>query len=92
MVDSLLRKLARTAFRRGMGGDHWAWFVIAGAAYLLNRARQPGDDVATLDLADLEPGQGYEVRLVQPTRRRDRRGRRDRRRSGDPGDPRDPRS
>jgi hypothetical protein len=76
-ADTLLRWLSRTGFRRGMGGDHWAWFVIAGAAYLLRRARQPSEDLAQVDLAHLEPGQRYEIRLVGPTRRRDRR------RSGD---------
>jgi hypothetical protein len=80
IIDTLLRRLTRTGFRRGMGGDHWAWFVVAGAAYLLNRARQPSEDVARLDLADLEPGQGYEVRLLRPARRQERRARR---RAGD---------
>lgn len=72
-IDALLRRLTRTGFRRGMGGDHWAWFVVAGAAYLLRRARQPDEPVARLDLADLEPGQHYEVRLVGPRTRRARR-------------------
>lgn len=72
-IDALLRKLTRTGFRRALGGEHWAWFVVAGAAYMLRRARRPSDDVARLDLADLEPGQGYEVRLVRPGSRRGRR-------------------
>ena len=40
-MDALLRRLARTAFRRGLAGEHWAWLLIAGAAYVLRRARRP---------------------------------------------------
>jgi hypothetical protein len=62
-VDALLRKLTRTGFRRGLGGGHWAWFVVAGAAFLLQRARRPDDAVARLDL---EPGHRYVVSLLEP--------------------------
>ena len=72
-IDTLLRRLTRTGFRRALGGDHWAWFLIAGAAYLLRRARQPSDNVARLDLAELAPGQGYEIRLLEQAGRRARR-------------------
>lgn len=78
-IDAVLRRLTRTGFRRALGGDHWAWFVIAAAAFLLRRARRPGDEVARLDLADLAPGQGYEIRLVGPAGRGARRAERSRR-------------
>jgi hypothetical protein len=39
-MDSLLRWLVRTATRRGMRGEHWAWFVLAAGAYLLQRSRR----------------------------------------------------
>jgi hypothetical protein len=38
-VDYLLRRLVRSATRRGLRGEHWAWFALAGAAYLLRRSR-----------------------------------------------------
>ena len=33
IVDYLLRRLVRSATRRGMRGEHWAWFVLAAGAY-----------------------------------------------------------
>jgi hypothetical protein len=42
-MDLLLRRLIRSAARRGMSGEHWAWFVIAGAALVLRRARRRQD-------------------------------------------------
>lgn len=62
-VDALLRRLTRTGFRRGLGGGHWAWFVVAGAAFVLQRARRPDAAVARLDL---EPGHRYLVSLLEP--------------------------
>lgn len=47
--------------RRGLGGEHWAWFVIAGAAYLLRRARRPDERVEQIDL---KPGERYLVSLL----------------------------
>jgi len=38
-VDYLLRRLVRAGTRRGLRGEHWAWFALAAAAYLLRRAR-----------------------------------------------------
>ncbi len=46
-MDYLLRRLFRTAARRGLGGEHWAWFLIAGAAYLLRRARSKDQRLVT---------------------------------------------
>jgi hypothetical protein len=39
-VDYLLRRLVKTATRRGMRGEHWAWFALAAGAYVLQRARR----------------------------------------------------
>lgn len=70
-MDALLRRLSRTGLRRGLGGEHWAWLLLAGAAYLLRRARR--SEAASTTLA-LEPGHSYLVRLVSAPRRRDRKG------------------
>jgi MYXO-CTERM domain-containing protein len=61
-VDALLRRLARTAFRRATGGEHWAWWVIALCAFVLRRARRRPELVTTLDLGK---GDRYEVRLLR---------------------------
>jgi hypothetical protein len=39
-MDYLLRRLMRAATRRGMRGEHWAWFALAAGAYVLQRARR----------------------------------------------------
>jgi hypothetical protein len=44
-VDVLLRKLIRTASHRGFGGQR-GWLLIAGAAFILRRARRADDPVA----------------------------------------------
>lgn len=63
LVDGLLRRLTRHGLRRGLGGGGWPWLVIAGAAYVLQRARRPDDAKTTLDL---RPGDSYLVRVVAP--------------------------
>jgi hypothetical protein len=35
----LLRRL-NVAIRRGMTGEHWAWFAMAAGAYLIRRTRR----------------------------------------------------
>lgn len=62
-TDILLRRLARTGLRRGLAGGHWAWWVIAGAAYVLRRARRREDLTTTIDL---RPGDRYLVTLHEP--------------------------
>lgn len=39
-MDYLLRRLVKAATRRGMSGEHWAWFALAAGAYLLQRTRR----------------------------------------------------
>jgi hypothetical protein len=60
LIDSLLRKATRTGVRRGLAGEHWAWLVIAAAAYALQRARRPDTRVERIDL---QPGERYLVTL-----------------------------
>ena len=71
-MDALLRKLSRTGMRRGLGGEHWAWLLLAGAAYLLRRGRVRPEASATVDL---KAGERYLVRLVPPSKGRGRKGR-----------------
>jgi hypothetical protein len=47
MVDRILKKLAKSAARRGIAGEHWAWFVIALAAFVLRRARRADPPLVT---------------------------------------------
>jgi hypothetical protein len=44
-VDYLLRRLVKVATRRGMRGEHWAWFALAAGAFVLQRARRQEDPV-----------------------------------------------
>jgi hypothetical protein len=67
-MESLLRRLARSGLRRGLGGDGWPWLLLAAAAYTLRRARQgPKETVAILRV---QPGDRFEIRAVERRRRR----------------------
>ncbi|HXW38531.1 MAG TPA: hypothetical protein VEJ44_02460 [Acidimicrobiales bacterium] len=44
-MDYLLRRLVKVATRRGMRGEHWAWFALAAGAYVLQRARRSQEPV-----------------------------------------------
>ena len=66
LIDTLLRRLARAGVRRALPGDHWAWLVLAGSAYVARRARRRADVVTKLSLT---PGERYLV-SVQPSSRR----------------------
>ena len=44
-MDYLLRRLVKVAARKGMKGEHWAWFALAAGAYVLQRARRREDPV-----------------------------------------------
>lgn len=70
-MDALLKRLTRVGLRRGLGGEHWSWLLLAGAAFFLRRSRRAEDASTTLELA---PGERYLVSLVEPGERR--RGRR----------------
>lgn len=60
-MDRLLKRLVRTGFRRALSGDYWAWWVIAGAAWLLTRARRQPDPVAVS--SPLKPGDRLHIVL-----------------------------
>lgn len=60
-MDALLRRLSRTGLRRGLTGEHWAWLVLAGAAYILRRGRERPAASTTVDLT---PGERYLIRVV----------------------------
>lgn len=70
-MDALLRRLTRTGLRRGLSGEHWAWLLLAGAAFLFRRTRREHGSATTLDLA---PGERYLVRLVDSGEGGHRRG------------------
>jgi hypothetical protein len=54
-MDVLVRRLIRSAFRRGMADRNWAWLVIAGCIYVLRRTLgNKGGVVSSLRIA---PGQ-----------------------------------
>lgn len=59
-IDSLLRRLVRTGFRHGISGEHWAWFVLAGGAFLLRRAHERDDKAAKITL---RPGDRYLIEV-----------------------------
>jgi hypothetical protein len=44
-VDYLLRRLMKAATRKGMRGEHWAWFALAAGAFVLRRARRREEPV-----------------------------------------------
>lgn len=60
-MDALLRRLIRIGLRRGLSGEHWAWLLLAGAAFLFRRTRREEGPATTLELA---PGERYLVHLV----------------------------
>jgi len=67
-VQRLLWRLVRLALRRGIGGDHWSWFALSAATFILRRALQPTrDPVITLPM---RPGDEYMVTASDPRRRR----------------------
>ena len=63
-MDYLLRRLARTAARRGMRGEHWAWFALAAGAYVLQRARRREPPVVFSQR--VKPGQRLLVSIRSP--------------------------
>jgi hypothetical protein len=68
LIDALLRRATRAGMRRGLAGEHWAWFLIAGAAYLIRRARRPDEHTEQIDVL---AGERYLVTLQPRVSRRD---------------------
>jgi len=63
-MDYLLRRLGRTALRRGISGEHWAWLAIGIGAFVLRRARRPDDDVVSIPIRS---GERFVVSLSDPS-------------------------
>ena len=63
-MDRLLRRLARSGLRHGLGREHWGWLVLALAAVVLRRARRAPDPVA-LSLP-MRIGDRFSVSLSDP--------------------------
>ena len=63
-MNYLLRRLQRIAARRGLRGEHWAWFVLAGAAFLLRRSQDRDDPIVAS--RRLLPGESILVTLRDP--------------------------
>lgn len=85
-IDSLLRWLTRSGMRRAMSGEHWAWFVVGGAAFFLRRARRRDDRAAQIHLRS---GDRYVIEVHDGAGGGNRRGqrRRGRRPQGSAGTP-----
>jgi hypothetical protein len=64
LVDALLRRVARAGFRRALSGGHWAWIVVAVAAFVLRRVRRSDDPVTSVAL---RPGDRYLLSLRNPS-------------------------
>ena len=66
-MDRLLQRLARSAARRGLGGEHWAWLLLAVSAYALRRARRRPDPLVTS--TRLGVGESVVISLDRPPSR-----------------------
>ena len=66
-MDRLLWRLVRTSLRRGVGGEHWSWFALSLAAFVLRRALQP--DRRRVITVPVRPGERYLVTTSDPRRR-----------------------
>ncbi|HEX3793761.1 MAG TPA: hypothetical protein VHV57_04600 [Acidimicrobiales bacterium] len=53
-MDALLRRLIRSAMRRGMAGD-WVWLALAGSAFVLRRVLS--DKGGVISTVKVEPGE-----------------------------------
>jgi hypothetical protein len=54
-MDVFVRRLIRSAFRRGMADRNWAWLVIAGCIYVLRRTL--GNKGGVVSSFKIAPGQ-----------------------------------
>jgi hypothetical protein len=53
-MDALLRRLIRTAMRRGMAGD-WVWLALAAATFVLRRVLS--DKGGVISSVEVKPGE-----------------------------------
>ena len=59
------RRILRSAGRRALGGEYWAWGAVALAGLVLRRVRTKSDPV--LSTRRLKPGDSYLITLRDPT-------------------------
>jgi hypothetical protein len=59
------RRLFRSAGRRALSGEYWAWIVVAVAGLVVRRFRAQGDPV--ISTRRLRPGDSFLVTLRDPT-------------------------
>jgi hypothetical protein len=64
-MDRVLGRLTRAAFRRGLGGEHWAWLTLALAIFVLRRARR--SESAVIVSMPINAGERYLVTLSDPS-------------------------
>jgi hypothetical protein len=67
-VDILLKRIARQAFKRGMGGE-WIWLGVAVGSFMLRRMRKESGKPVTIVL---KPGDEYTVTMHEPRPRAQR--------------------
>ncbi|HXQ19859.1 MAG TPA: hypothetical protein VN781_09575 [Acidimicrobiales bacterium] len=61
LVTAGARRLFRSAGRRALSGEYWAWIVVAGAGLLLRNLRAKSEPV--ISSRRLRPGDSYVVTL-----------------------------
>ena len=69
LVRAGARRLFRSAGRRALGGEYWAWIVVAVAGLVLRRLRTNADPV--ISTRRLRPGDSYLVTLRDPAHAQD---------------------
>jgi hypothetical protein len=69
LVRAGARRLFRSAGRRALSGEYWAWIVVAVAGLVLRRVRTKVDPV--ISTRRLRPGDSYLVTLRDPAHAQD---------------------
>jgi hypothetical protein len=67
-VIALLRRLARTGFRKGMGGGNRAWLALGIISWFWARSKEKGDEPPPLYREVLSPGESVAIRIIEPPR------------------------
>jgi hypothetical protein len=67
-METLLRRLSRAGLRRGLGGEGWAWLLLAASAFTLRRAMR--ESPATVAVLRVRPGDRFEIAAVERRRKR----------------------
>jgi hypothetical protein len=67
-VISLLRKLSRVGFRKGMGGGNRVWLAVGILTWFAARSKEKGKEPPALYREVLKPGESIAVRVLEPPR------------------------